>query len=351
MSKKKWIIVAASILVVVAVAIAAGVVVYETNKIPYHAEIYNDIEDYMREEFIITHLTKEGFYTDKDGNEYSGDVSDPTDIVYFISNEQQFSEVFLQFPVEVDFDSEMIVVYMFSAYTRREMVIESITLNEETLIMSVKSKERRGYIPDCTAPHQRYFAIKMDKVNVKEVNVNGFSAINGGNTEGEEEKNDTTENKKIEEQDADIIELHTWHFTSGGWSNAIVLKYSDDRVVYECGADKGSFIVVGYSNTQPYEAVKRPIITMPGETIYWDHYEPDIKKVIDVDLAYADFILKLDNKIIGYAVIKITPEDGGYLVYNAEILKAKVFKNLLGQYTDVTEEYVTSLIEQVKAEN
>ncbi|MCH5163509.1 MAG: hypothetical protein J1F36_00660 [Clostridiales bacterium] len=152
----------------------------------------------------------------------------------------------------------------------------------------------------------------------------------------------------IREKKNEIIELHTWSLIAAS-PNQILLKYSDERTIFECSVDKGYFVKLYYT-TKPMSERAKYLIAKPGETIHWDNYDEVLKKFIDVDLAYAEFRLRLGDKIIGYAVVKITLGDLRD-EYNAEILKSEVFKNWLGQYKDVTEEYVTSLIEQVKSEN
>ena len=154
----------------------------------------------------------------------------------------------------------------------------------------------------------------------------------------------------LKEKRNEIIELYNWSPIASYRPNAIILKYSDERVVFECNVDNGCFFIEG-SYIRPEEYVKIPIIAEVGNVLLWSDYDMGTKKHIKVDLAYANFILKLGDKIIGYAVIKITPMDSGYVGYNAEILKSEVFKNWLGLYKGVSEEYVTSLIEQLKAEN
>lgn len=70
--------------------------------------------------------------------------------------------------------------------------------------------------------------------------------------------------------------------------------------------------------------------------------------------AYADIIVRDGDSIVGYAVIKVytpDPENEPAQSYYALLLKSISFPKIDGKNQNVTEEYVNSQIEQVKAAN
>ncbi len=83
---------------------------------------------------------------------------------------------------------------------------------------------------------------------------------------------------------------------------------------------------------------------MRRETIYWT---PDDNDEI-IDLAYIDVIVKVENKIIGYAVIKITNRSENYEDPNAEIIKSVIFPKIDGKYQMVTQSQVKRRIAAAK---
>ena len=45
------------------------------------------------------------------------------------------------------------------------------------------------------------------------------------------------QNEIIETEITNMIELHTWYFTSGIPNNAIVVKNTNENAIFECSAD------------------------------------------------------------------------------------------------------------------
>ncbi len=136
---------------------------------------------------------------------------------------------------------------------------------------------------------------------------------------------------------SDMIELHTWYFTSGISNNAIKVKYKDNTV-FECTVDKGG---IGLSKSHESKSVT----IGSGETIYWSPFDDEIATW--ADLAYIQIILKDEDQIIGYAVIEVKRNPDWN--YNAEILKSVVFPKINGQYQSITEAYVNTTIASIIA--
>lgn len=102
-----------------------------------------------------------------------------------------------------------------------------------------------------------------------------------------------------------MIELHTWFFTSGIPNNAIVFKHTDENAKFECVVDLGQF---GFG-----ENGTKSTTVKAGDTIYWNN-------TADIEQAFVSVIVKIDNNIVGYAVIKII-QNRGPADHTANILK------------------------------
>ncbi len=139
---------------------------------------------------------------------------------------------------------------------------------------------------------------------------------------------------------SDIIELHTWHFTSGVRNNAIKVQHTDNTI-FECTVDKGYLVI---SNDES----GKNVLIESGETIYWTPYDDELATWID--LAYVKIILKNEDNIIGYAIIEIKQNPNSGLNYHAEILKSIVFPKINGQYQFITDEYVNTTMASIIAE-
>ena len=136
----------------------------------------------------------------------------------------------------------------------------------------------------------------------------------------------------------DMIELHTWILTSGIPNNAIVVKHTGENAVFECTVDNGQFWV---HNLQQYS---KNATLKPNDTVYWHAWENDSNDIIQY--AFVDIILKVDDNIIGYAVIKILQKKP--VTYTASVLKSALFPKVRGEYQTITAEQIASIIEKVK---
>ena len=149
-------------------------------------------------------------------------------------------------------------------------------------------------------------------------------------------------NEGIKEKSVNnMIELHTWYFTSGIPNNAIKVKHSDNDVDFICAVDKGRLWSYDTHEFRKNVAVKT------SSTIYWDYFDMDEES--EVSEAYLEIVLKKDDTIIGYAVIKIERIEKSF-DYSAKVLKSVLFPKVSGQYQEVSEEYVKATIEKIKAD-
>lgn len=103
----------------------------------------------------------------------------------------------------------------------------------------------------------------------------------------------------------EMIELNTWFFTSGIPNNAIVFKHTDENAKFECVVDHGQF---GFGEN----GIKSTTVKA-GDTICWS-------SIADIEQAFISVIVKIDENIVGYAVIKII-QNRGPADYTANILK------------------------------
>jgi hypothetical protein len=142
----------------------------------------------------------------------------------------------------------------------------------------------------------------------------------------------------IVEVEADMIELHTWHFTSGVPNNVILVKHPNENAVFECKVINGRLYLMG----PDYE---KNLSVKPGDKFRWVEFNES------GPLATHDFveiIIKIEENLIGYAVIEINRVDP--LTYNAVVLKSVLFPQIDGEYQHISEEYVKTAIEKIEDE-
>ncbi len=144
-------------------------------------------------------------------------------------------------------------------------------------------------------------------------------------------------NDKIVEKNEEIVELNSWFFTSGIPNNAIKLKHPEENVKFELKADNGVFWIV---DTQEYLQMAT---VNNGDTVYW-HLADNDKQF---EITYVDIIAKIDDNVVGYAVVKIF-KDNNSSDYEAELLKSVVFPRVGGEYQQVTQDQVDERIQTAK---
>ena len=94
-----------------------------------------------------------------------------------------------------------------------------------------------------------------------------------------------------------------------------------------------------------------------GDTLYWQnwmlsvHSGDGLPEIFYGRQAYIDIVVRDGSHIIGYAVIKLYRPDEGSVQYCSALLKSVSFPLVDGSYQDVTEDYVQTQLQQIKAED
>jgi len=194
------------------------------------------------------------------------------------------------------------------------------------------------------------------------------------------------EGEFLEIETEDMVECSWFYWASDMSENMrpIVLKHSDENAIFECTVDKGNFIFERHANERPYyylEYVKSfvlksgdglpfPIGPDDGSCCHpypdgfhqcgidgfcWWPYEIGQEGIPSMDWeirqAFVEIVLKIDNNIIGYAVVEIFKTyqpDTNYSSFRARVLRSALFPKIDGEYQDVTQEYVKTIIERIK---
>jgi hypothetical protein len=81
-----------------------------------------------------------------------------------------------------------------------------------------------------------------------------------GNKQGQSEE--LPEPAVFEEIEADLIELHTWFFTSGVPNNVIMVKHPNENAVFECKAISGRLWLLG-------PRYQKNLSVKPGDKFRW----------------------------------------------------------------------------------
>lgn len=142
----------------------------------YNAVLYSNANEWIDETFLKNnrvkayYLNENYIYGESDpSDKYIYDTTAPSSRVFIIKDEDSYNRIFSNSQLYIDFEKEMVILYIFSDVNpTREYKLKKIEVNDE--ILTVKTELERKNVDDATMPYQRCFVIKMNKVEINEVN-------------------------------------------------------------------------------------------------------------------------------------------------------------------------------------
>ena len=96
------------------------------------------------------------------------DDTKPAERLYIIKNQEECNSIFIE-PQSVDFEKEMILVYIGSTVNSRSVIVKQVKLEEKKLKVEFTVKKgKRGY-KDSSMPKRRLILIKIAKLDIDAV--------------------------------------------------------------------------------------------------------------------------------------------------------------------------------------
>lgn len=143
---------------------------------PYNAELINgDATELIDEGFYHENYTCDAYYLIDGEYVRLNDPSYPKERIFVITSSEEYDAIFSENAnINVDFSKEMLIVYTFTAQYTREIRINGISIKDNECTLSLKMIKPFTFfwlIGDHAMPYQRYVVVKMNKVDVKKVNV------------------------------------------------------------------------------------------------------------------------------------------------------------------------------------
>lgn len=151
---------------------AVGVLVACNEAKKYHAEFYDDVEEFMNDEFLKENRVGNAYYPNEyyiEGvNErFTYDETSPRTRTFIVTDEEEFAKMFDSFPAEIDFASQMLVVYMFRVINGRPHHMRKLKVEDGKL--SIRIKEENCNSDDTTMPGRKCVAVVIDKLEIASV--------------------------------------------------------------------------------------------------------------------------------------------------------------------------------------
>ncbi len=156
--KKKLIILA--VLILSCICLLTGC----NNK--FHAELYDNAAEWIKEEFKNDNRTKGAYYDDEaDSLAYT-----PTR-TFIVNAKEDYDIIFADSFKEVDFEKQTVIVHTFTIEYTQPAKIKSIKQDDGELVIDYEIELVRG-TGSASQPFQRWFVVTMDKTQISSVTFN-----------------------------------------------------------------------------------------------------------------------------------------------------------------------------------
>jgi hypothetical protein len=137
----------------------------------YGATLYSDAGEWINEAFAKENRVKRAQYpSEKDPYKVTTYSDAPSSRLYVVKTREEYERIFQKNIAElsVDFEQQMIVVYTFTDYNRRENVLINAKLEEGTLRITYEDipPHAEGDFGDSCSPYQRWFVVTLDRLDV-----------------------------------------------------------------------------------------------------------------------------------------------------------------------------------------
>lgn len=141
----------------------------------YNADIKNDFKNWISDEFLNNNKVRGAYYLNENYVEGVDDVVDkyiyddqsPEAITLIFSEEEEFNAVFIDYPEEIDFTSQMVLIYIFPDVSSNEYKLDKVQLKDMKLTIWLKLTNSHN--KDVTMPYQRCLIVIMDTIEVSSV--------------------------------------------------------------------------------------------------------------------------------------------------------------------------------------
>lgn len=133
--------------------------------IPYNAILYDKVNSFLHEDFLKENLTNGAW--DEHSQQSIQDDTLPRSRTVVIKSQADFYATFAEFPSEINFETDMILLYGETTSSARDFYIKSIELNSEILRVEIRNVMPKGKSPPSGSitPYQRWTAVKMDRID------------------------------------------------------------------------------------------------------------------------------------------------------------------------------------------
>lgn len=136
--------------------------------------VHDQATEWINEAFLTEHYTG-GIYLDEMDTVTDRDFY-PDSRTFIVDSQEDYDEIFRSdAAIEVDFETEMLLVCTFTSHYVRPVVITALRRQGSTLSVILKEKRASSglalTVGAACAPYQRYVVLRLDKLTVTHVDL------------------------------------------------------------------------------------------------------------------------------------------------------------------------------------
>lgn len=152
----------------------------------FDATLYGYANDWMDQAFLKENRIKGAWYDNENYVPHTTGVKKgwyeenaPESRTFIITTKEEYASFFPSSAVDIDFEKEMVVLYMFCDSSPREYHLESMKLQGKVLTVMVALEQSERDAAGSVMPYARCAMLKMEKTNIDKVVFKEIREING----------------------------------------------------------------------------------------------------------------------------------------------------------------------------
>lgn len=134
----------------------------------YSATLYDNVNHSMNEDFFNKHITEDS--KEADWNYLEMDL--PKNYTILIENQDRMKEIFIDNSFEIEFDSQVGILYIFTCQYVHTCKLASTIINDDTLDVKLKMVFPSGATGSVCVSYTRCMLVIMNKVEVDSIVIN-----------------------------------------------------------------------------------------------------------------------------------------------------------------------------------
>lgn len=137
------------------------------SKNKYNATLYDDVNEWIDEDFSTTNLTYGAYYDDV----LLEDDSYPVARDFILCSQQECEGVIKNLSeLNVNFEEEMLILYTFTTVYHRDIKLKNIEVTDDVLKISLQFDKKSG-VGDAAMPYQRFLILKLERLEIASVEI------------------------------------------------------------------------------------------------------------------------------------------------------------------------------------